>query len=332
MRKLITLEHLQQCYPKETWTYIFTNGSAEDATCNGGAGVYVKYPDGTDDRLSFATGLYSTNYKAETEALRAATSHIEYSPLLSHRVVFLSDALSVLQALQTGKDTDLNNLVSNLTRLCMKHTVIVQWIPSHCGIHGNESADTLAKEGTTYAQNDRSTTYSEVKRIMKAKQQNLFKQNHPDSNGNDPYHLLNRQEQVSIFRLRTGHNRLRNHLFHKLKVGDTDQCRCRMGSLTTEHFLLFCPKPRVATKADLARPNTHEPETLRQPGGPETHCYLCSEVWRDHLTNEEEDEEETHKCTFTTFYFTFSYSSSNSLQFDIYFVRVIFQTHKVMCS
>ena len=40
----------------------------------------------------------------------------------------------------------------------------------------------------------------------------------------------------------------------------------------------------------------------------------------------------THKCTFTTFYFTFLYSSSNSLQFDIYFIRVIFQTHKVMCS
>ena len=40
----------------------------------------------------------------------------------------------------------------------------------------------------------------------------------------------------------------------------------------------------------------------------------------------------THKCTFTTFYFTCSYSSSNSIQFDISFVRVIFQTHKVMCS
>ena len=179
MRKLITLEHLQQCYPMETWTYIFTDGSAEDATCNGGAGVYVKYPDGTEDRLSFATGLYSTNYKAETEALRAAAAHIENSHHISHshRVVFLSDALSVLQALQTGKDTDLNNLVS--TGLCMKHTVILQWIPSHCGIHGNETADTLAKEGTTYAQNDRSTTYSEVKKIIKAKQQNLFKQNHP---------------------------------------------------------------------------------------------------------------------------------------------------------
>ena len=88
MRKLITLEHLQQCYIKETWTYIYTDGSAEDATCNGGAGVYVKYPDGTDDRLSFATGLYSTNYKAETEALNAEAAHIENSPHLSHRVLF----------------------------------------------------------------------------------------------------------------------------------------------------------------------------------------------------------------------------------------------------
>ena len=124
--------------------------------------------------------------------------------------------------------------MSNITRLCMKHTVILQWIPSHCGIHGNETADTLAKEGTTYAQNDRSTTYSEVKTIIKAKEQNLFKQNHPHSNRNDPYHLLTRHEQVSIFRLRTGHNRLRNHLFHMLKIGDTDQCRCRTGSQTTK--------------------------------------------------------------------------------------------------
>ena len=40
----------------------------------------------------------------------------------------------------------------------------------------------------------------------------------------------------------------------------------------------------------------------------------------------------THKSTFKTFHFTCSYSTSNSLQFDIYFVRVIFQTHIVMCS
>ena len=52
----------------------------------------------------------------------------------------------------------------------------------------------------------------------------------------DPSHIL----KMSIFRLRTGHNRLRNHLFHKLKIGDTDQCRCRTESQTTEHLLHFC--------------------------------------------------------------------------------------------
>ena len=40
----------------------------------------------------------------------------------------------------------------------------------------------------------------------------------------------------------------------------------------------------------------------------------------------------THKSTFKTYYFTFSHRTSNFLQFDIYFVRVIFQTHIVMCS
>ena len=40
----------------------------------------------------------------------------------------------------------------------------------------------------------------------------------------------------------------------------------------------------------------------------------------------------THKSTFKTFYLTFSYSTSNSFLIDIYFVRVIFQTHIVMCS
>ena len=53
--------------------------------------------------------------------------------------------------------------------------------------------------------------------------------------------VISSHEQVSIFRLRTDHNRLRNDLFYKLKIGDTDQCRCRTGSQTTEHFLLFCP-------------------------------------------------------------------------------------------
>lgn len=148
MRKSITLEYVQQQYPKETWTYVFTDRSAEEAICNGGAGIYIKYPRGIEERFCLPTSLYSTNYKAEAEALRAASNHIQNSLHTSTNVVLLSDALSVLQAMQTGRDMELNSLASVLTRLTERHRVVLQWIPSHCNVHGNEAADALAKERT----------------------------------------------------------------------------------------------------------------------------------------------------------------------------------------
>ncbi|GFX92878.1 uncharacterized protein LOC103524116 [Trichonephila clavipes] len=33
--------------------------------------------------------------------------------------------------------------------LCIGREVVLQWIPSHCGIHGNKQANKLAKEAST---------------------------------------------------------------------------------------------------------------------------------------------------------------------------------------
>ena len=117
----------------------------------------------------------------------------------------------------------------------------IQWIPSHCNLPGNEAADSLAKEGTTKEQVDRSTSYPEVKTILKAKQHSKWRHKHPRYNKADPYYLLTRREQVTVFRLRTGHNRLNYHLYSKLRIGHTEQCPCGTGSQTTEHLLQFCP-------------------------------------------------------------------------------------------
>ena len=116
----------------------------------------------------------------------------------------------------------------------------LQWIPSHCDVQGNEKADALAKEGSTKEQVDKSTTLRETKTAIKAKQQTKWMQQHPQHNKKDPYHLLSRQEQVTIFRLRTGHNRMNDHLFHKLRIGESALCPCKSANQTTEHLLQDC--------------------------------------------------------------------------------------------
>ena len=108
-RKSLTQEYLETNYPKESWTLGYTDGSAENAVRNGGAGVYIQYTGGKEDKISLATGLYSTNYKAEAESLKTAAAHIEVSTHASPNVVLLTDALSVLQALQSNRDTELSS-------------------------------------------------------------------------------------------------------------------------------------------------------------------------------------------------------------------------------
>ena len=240
-RKSLTLEYLETNYPKESWTLGYTHGSAENAVRNGGAGVYTQYAGGKEDKISLATGLCSTNCKAEAEALKTAAAHIEVSTHASPNVVLVTDALSVLQALQSNRDTELNDLSTALASLCRRHAVTLQWIPSHCNLPGNEGADSLAKEGTTKQQVDRSTSYLEVKTILKAKQHSKWRHKHPRYNKADPFYLLTRREQVTAFRLRTGHSSLKYHLYSKLRIGHTEQCPCGTGSQTTEHLLQSCP-------------------------------------------------------------------------------------------
>ena len=115
-------------------------GSAENAVRSGGAGVHSQYPGGKENKIRLTTSLYSTNYTAEAEALKAVAGHIEVSTHASPNVVLLTDTLSVLQALQSNRDTELNDLSAALASLCRGHAVTLQWIPSHCNVPDNKTA------------------------------------------------------------------------------------------------------------------------------------------------------------------------------------------------
>ena len=80
-----------------------------------------------------------------------------------HNIVFLSDALSVLQSLMRNQEKDNNSLTGALAELSANHNVMLQWIPSHWDLYGNEMADQLAKEGSKLPQKDNSISFNQAK-------------------------------------------------------------------------------------------------------------------------------------------------------------------------
>ena len=166
-RKSLTLEYVDTKYPEEQWTHTYTDGSAAEATQDGGGGVYIKYNDGIA-QITIATGKYSTNFKAEAHAIKKAAAEIRNNlPPTKPNVVIFTDALSVLSKLQNPCQKDLNEVETALIDLAAKTNLILQWIPAHCGIQGNEQADRLAREGSQLEQEDRYTTYTNEKTIIK---------------------------------------------------------------------------------------------------------------------------------------------------------------------
>ena len=55
----------------------------------------------------------------------------------------------------------------------------------------------------------------------------------------DDYHTLDRAGQVTLIRIRTGHNRLNSH--RKMNLVPSPLCTCGTEDQTTEHILKRCP-------------------------------------------------------------------------------------------
>ena len=167
--KNLTLEYLHSNYPSETYTHVYTDGSAEDAIRNGGGGVFIKYANEHSENFSFSTGKNSTNYRAEASAILFAAKTLNQSEHISESTVILTDCKSVLQSLMSSEENQiLRDTKKELNSLQEKTSLTLQWIPSHCGIIGNEKADELSKSGSKMDQESNPINYKEAKTIIKS--------------------------------------------------------------------------------------------------------------------------------------------------------------------
>ena len=134
-----------------------------------------------------------------------------------------------MKALNAGKETELED---KMQLLAQDRRVMLQWVPAHCGIPGNEQADDLAKQGAQKEQFESCLSYHEKKTIIKTTARPRVEK--------DDYHHLKREEQVTILRLRSGHNRLNHHMAEKLKLVPSPLCACGEENQTGEHILQRC--------------------------------------------------------------------------------------------
>jgi hypothetical protein len=117
LRKVLGTTHIEEPYPSNSWTRVYTNGSATNAVENGG-GVLILLNDCEQRKVSVATGKFLSNFRAEVEALKTAAISILSEKRVKENVVFLTDALSVISALKSHRDKSFNELQRDVNQIC----------------------------------------------------------------------------------------------------------------------------------------------------------------------------------------------------------------------
>ena len=235
---------------------VYTDGSKINEKVGAAAVIKRLFQDGKTTRnLSKRLPDGSSIFSAEATAIILALDYYNAMPAVRHDVVIYSDSLSCLQAIQ-GEDTEhplLCRIMNLLWKLNDKGThVKFCWIPSHCGIEGNEAADKLAKESLGLNIDALLGIYhADLKPQVNAYVQQLTQVKWDvEVHGRDLYLLkanlappdrykhLKRAEAVAMTRLRIGHCKATKG--HIVSRGPPAVCHHCGSTLSREHILLEC--------------------------------------------------------------------------------------------
>ncbi|XP_044591447.1 uncharacterized protein LOC123269675 [Cotesia glomerata] len=247
-------------YLRGGWTCYFTDGSKDKFAPFGGFAV-VQPED--QQELAFRAPKYASIFTLEAMAI-VETLKMIYRANFKCSAIF-SDSRSVLQALITDSNLNKKSYLVFLIRKLIKKLadqrkrVQLFWIPSHCGISGNELADNVAKNAI-YSGKDTSLLLpgSDFKGLWKERINNEFKywfveisrdkgftfQKNIGFGGVKPWFdkmKLNRRAIVSINRLRSGHTSLKSSLA-RFGIVQSALCECGETDETPDHVFFQCSR------------------------------------------------------------------------------------------
>ncbi|MCG8049253.1 MAG: reverse transcriptase domain-containing protein, partial [Candidatus Thiodiazotropha endolucinida] len=129
-------------------THIYTDGSKDpELGKTGKTGAAFVVPE-WDKHVPIRTDPNLSVFTTELIAIQYATKWAIEMKITN--AVILTDSLSSIQALQSGKSNSrpdkIDIILTNLDKAKRNgQTIEIEWIPSHVGIPGNEAADQIAK-------------------------------------------------------------------------------------------------------------------------------------------------------------------------------------------
>lgn len=233
---------------------IYTDGSKIDGRT--GYGIYD-----TVEKISYS-GRVKTQFTIMNAEIVAILKAVEY--IISKNIktaVILTDSKSATELLKNNANID-NYLICKIRQTIEEsniETIIIQWIPGHTGLVGNDRADLAAKMGTRRLQIENiAITKDDLLLNLKIETTCIWNQRYKlisEEKGTYHYSImqdvslnpwfrdmtLSSRDTIIINRLRTGHLATKDRLY---SWGLISSYKCDTCDVTEDimHILHQCPK------------------------------------------------------------------------------------------
>ena len=233
---------------------LWTDGSVGPS--GGGSGcLAICHLCDSSTPLTVPSGSHSSSFQAELIAIREALTWLRlHSQSCQPSCVHLcSDSLSCVTRLESGPEASRCSQLQDVWRLLseLSHipTFIFQWVPSHCGLPHNETADSLASRAATLPQTGIplpfSTACARITRLLSCQWRSSITSSlltGPPPRLPDPP-ALPRSVCSTLAQLRcNGHSPVLRSYLHRIGQSPSPSCLdCGNPDDNVHHLLLFCP-------------------------------------------------------------------------------------------
>jgi ribonuclease HI len=254
---------------KDSVIRCYTDGSKMEEG-DAGAGVSIWEGDNCT-RFNTHLGSLATVFQGEIVAIAMAAEHLLEREIHGQRVVFLIDSQAAIKALggiRTGSCTT-RNCTRVLNLLGEGNEVLLQWVPGHMDVQGNEEADKEAKEGALRHPLGPKPFLPIPEAAVSVAIKMFFEEEHKSAWwADDRYRqtkelvgwaepwlvkkLMQKDRRTTrlITQVLTGHCSLQRHRFVSKQVGDETCPKCYLEEETPDHHVGVCPyyeRERVQT-------------------------------------------------------------------------------------